>query len=389
MPSLIPKSSYEVRPRLAVEIRPEGVFAARANDAVGLLAQVARAELPRQAVQPGLRQQNITDPQRVSAAVRQVLGQLQQGKLRDVTLIVPDAAVRVILLDFDTLPSDADEAIAVIRFRLTRLLPFPTDAAQISYQVMTERARQLQVLTVAIPYTVLAEYEAVVRDAGFEPGAVLPSTLAVAGAVSDAAPGGSGLAALVVNCSADTLTTAILRRGELLLHRTLETAPTALDQPAQLPSESAITVLPTLPADGIYAAAVEPREYGADDLSGDSLDEGPVVESFIPARELTEAEAQSAAIELQRAVAVAAAYYEDSLAVPPESVLTAGSMSAHRIGVLLEGSGLRTRELLQNDDLLATATTPVPHGLLAGLRGALRNDSRPGARTGARAGARA
>lgn len=395
MPSLIPKSSYEARPRLAVEIRPEGVYAARANDASGLLAQVARAELPLQAVQPGLQQRNITDPQRVSAAVRQVLGQLQEGKLRDVTLIVPDAAVRVVLLDFDTLPSDADDALAVIRFRLAKLLPFPADAAQISYQVMTERARQLQVLAVAIPYAVLAEYEAAVRAAGFEPGAVLPSTLAVASAVDDAAPGVSKMAALVINTSADTMTTAILRRGELLLHRTLETAPAALAQPAQLPAETAVTVLPTMPRDGLYAAA-EPREYGADDLPGDDVDEGPVVESFVSARELFEAERQSAAIELQRAVAVAAAYYEDSLATPPDFVLTAGSVSAQQVTELLKGFDLQVRELLQPEDLLATATTPVPRGLLAGLRGALRSDGRTSARPsrirsrfGAASGARA
>ncbi|WP_419806100.1 type IV pilus biogenesis protein PilM [Terriglobus sp.] len=387
MPSLIPKSSYEARPRIAVEIRPEGVFAARANDASGFMAQVARAELPRQAVQPGLRQQNITDPQRVAAAVRQVLGQLQQGKLRDVTLIVPDAAVRVILLDFDSLPSDTDDALAVVRFRLAKLLPFPTDAAQISYQVMTERARQLQVLTVAIPYAVLAEYEAAVRDAGFEPGAVLPSTLAVASAVNDAAPGASGTAALVINTSADTMTTAILRRGELLLHRMLETAPAALAPAAQLPAASSIAVVPTMPVDGMYAA-VEPREYGADDLAGSDVDEGPVVESFVPARELAEAEATATALEMQRAVAVAAAYYEDSLAAPPELVLTSGSMSALQVAVLLEGSGLQTRELMQAGDLLGTVTTPMPYGLLAGLRGALRNDARIVTRPGARVGAR-
>ena len=383
MPSLIPKSSYEVRPRIAVEIRPEGVFAGRANDASGVLAQVARAELPPSTVQPGLRQRNIADPQRVAEAVRQVLVQLQQGKLRDVTLIVPDAAVRVILLDFDTLPSDADDALAVIRFRLAKLLPFPVDAAQISFQVMTERARQLQVLTVAIPSLVLAEYEAAVRDAGFEPGAVLPSTLAVASAVDDAAQ----TAALLVNCSTDTMTTAILRRGELLLHRTLETGPAALAEPPLLPAESAIAVVPTVPADGNHVAA-EPREYGADDLSGANVDEGPVVESFIPARELVEAEMLSAAIELQRALAVAAAYFEDSLAVPPELVLTAGSVSAPQIAALLDGSGLEARELLRDDDVLSTATTPVPHGLLAGLRGALRNDARSAARTGVRSGAR-
>lgn len=384
MPSLIPKSSYQVRPRLAVEIRPGGVFGARASDGSGQLAQIARAELPIHAVQPGLRQQNITDPVRVTAAVREVLAQLQQGKLRDVSLIVPDGAVRVNLLDFDTLPSDADEALAVIRFRLAKLLPFHTDAAQISYQVMTERARQLQVLTAAIPYAVLAEYEAAVRDAGFEPGAVLSSTLAVASAVDENAPGAAQVAALVVNTGVDSLTTAILRRGELLLHRTLETEPAALVEPAQLPSASAVMVMPTMPVDGMYAAAVEPREYGADDLAGADVDEGPVVESFLPARELAEAEVLNAVMEVRRAVAVAAAYYEDSLAVPPEVVLTAGNMSAEHVATLLEGSGLRTRELLDTGDILPTATAPVPPGLLAGLRGALRNDARSGTRTGAR-----
>ncbi|GAA3760094.1 type IV pilus biogenesis protein PilM [Terriglobus aquaticus] len=384
MPSLIPRSSFETRPRLAVEIRPEGVFAARAADASGILAQVARAELPRFAVQPGLRDRNLNDPARVSAAVRQVLTQLQQGKLRDVTLIVPDAAVRVILLDFDALPTDSDEALAVVRFRLSRLLPFPVDAAQISYQVMTDRARQLQVLTVAIPLLVLAEYEAAVRDAGFEPGAVLPSTLAVVGAIDEAAPGASAAAALLVNCSTDTMTTAIVRRGELLLHRTLETVPAALAEPSSLPPDTAVAVVPTLPAEAAFAAAAEPRQYGADDLAGVAVDEGPVVESFVPARDLVEAETYSAAIEIQRAVAVAAAYYEDQLAAPPSSVFTAGSLTAHQIGELLDGSGLTARELLQPEDLQPTVTTPVPHGLLAGLRGALRNESRTAVRPVAR-----
>jgi len=36
----------------------------------------------------------------------------------------------------------------------------------------------LHVLAVAMPRELLADYESVVREAGFEPGAVLPSTLA-------------------------------------------------------------------------------------------------------------------------------------------------------------------------------------------------------------------
>ncbi len=363
MPSFIPKSSFEVRPRLAVEIRPEGVFGARTNDAGGTLAQVARAELLPGAVVPSLRAGNIAHPAAVTAALRQILGQLQAGKLRDVSVIVPDLAVRVVLLDFDSLPSSVDDALPVVRFRLAKLLPFPVDAAQVSYQVMAERGRQLQVLAVAIPYDVLAEYEAVVREAGFEPGAVLPSTLAVASAIDDAAQ----TAALFVNGSPTSLTTAILRRGEILLHRTLELHTGA----AAVAAETFLPDVAVLPAS--VGGAVDPTEYGADDLSGAATDEGPVVEEFVSLRQTAEEALARTELEVLQAISVAAAYYEDSLAVPPEAVLTAGTVSATDLAGLLVDSGLRTREVLLPADILGTATVPVPHGLLAGLRGALRN----------------
>ncbi len=364
MPSLIPKSSYEVRPRLAVEIRPEGVYGARANDASGTLAQVAKAELFPGAVVPSLRLGNIADRGAVVAALRQVLSALQTGKLRDVTVIVPDLSVRVLLLDFDALPSSVEDALSVVRFRLAKLLPFSPDAAQVSYQVMGQRARQLQVLAVAIPYEVLFEYESAVREAGFEPGAVLPSTLAVAGAIDDAAQ----TAALLVNGSESALTTAILRRGEILLHRTLEMHPPTLTVEDE--ATNAIAVLPPAVFANDDANALE---YGADDLAGADVDEGPVVEEFVPVRDVVAADHERTLLELQQAVSVAAAYYEDSLAAPPEAILTAGTLSSRALAELMTESGLRTREVLQAPDLLATATTQVPHGLLAGLRGALRS----------------
>lgn len=360
MPSLIPKSSYEVRPRLAVEIRPEGVYGARSNDAGGAIAQVARAELPPGSVVPSLRLGNIADRGEVVNAVRHVLTTFQTGKLRDVSVIVPDLAVRVLLLDFDSLPSSLDEALPVVRFRLAKLLPFSPDAAQVSYQVMGQRARQLQVLAVAIPYEVLFEYESVVREAGFEPGAVLPSTLAVASAVDDAAQ----TAALLVNGSASSLTTAILRRGEILLHRTLEM------QPAKIVADAPLEMVAVLPP---TASGYDPVEYGADDLAGTEVSEGPVVEEFVPVAEVLEADHERTTMEVRQAISVAAAYYEDSLAAPPEALLTAGTISSAGLAELMADVGLQTREVLQTADLLPTATTPVAHGLLAGLRGALRS----------------
>ena len=66
------------------------------------------------------------------------------------------------------------------------------------------------------PAAILAEYESAVREAGYEPGVVLPSTLAALAAVSTEEP------SLVINRNGGSVTTAITRQNELLLHRTLE-----------------------------------------------------------------------------------------------------------------------------------------------------------------------
>src|ERR1700722_10468877 len=97
-------TSLGTRPRLAVEVRSEGVVAARAEDAAALLTAVSRADLADGAVVPGLKPGNVVDRAVVVAAVRRALeGVAVRASERYVTLIVPDAAVRVLLLDFDQL----------------------------------------------------------------------------------------------------------------------------------------------------------------------------------------------------------------------------------------------------------------------------------------------
>ena len=345
MPTFLPKSVTEVRPRIAVELRPEGVYAAMSHDAAGLLAEVGRAELRPGALVPSLRAGNVVDRVAVIGALRQALGSLPAGKGRDVTVIVPDSAVRVLLLDFDTLPSDVEEALPVVRFRLTKLLPFHPELAQVSYQVMSQHSRMLQVLAVAVPTEVLDEYEGVVREAGFEPGAVLPSTLAVAAALDDAGP----TASLLVNGSEFAVTTAIVRRGELLLHRTLELKSDLMGDAAEAAGVEPATVAVAAQFDPISAAAQMQM----------------LVENGIADRD-------RAAMELLQAISVAAAYYEDSLNTAPEEILTAGTLSVEALNAMLVESGLRARDVLQSQDLLATAGN-APRSLLAGLRGALKS----------------
>jgi type IV pilus assembly protein PilM len=202
----------------------------------------------------------------------------------------------------------------------------------------------LQVLVVAIPNEVLAEYESAVREAGFEPGTVMPSTLAVAAALDET----GSAATLLVNASEFAATTAILRRGELLLHRTLELKSSAM-------------------AEAAAGVAFEPANVAIDaELSAGSVAE------LVQSSALTDAaDADRASLELLQAISVAAAYFEDSLNVAPTEVLTAGTLSARALGEMIAESGMEARDVLQSSDLLEG--TSIPHGLLAGLRGALKS----------------
>ncbi len=203
-----------MRPKLACEIRPEGVMAARPGRRPGEMVMAFTA-LPEGAVLAGLKVPNLGDPRSVTSAVEAALGEIgvRSGAL---TVVVPDAAARVLLLDFDTLPSKRQEALSVVRFRLRKMVPFDVEGAAVSYQIMAERKGQLNVMVTVMPGDVLEEYEHAVRDAGFDPGAVLPSTVAAAAAVTDSGP------TLMVNHTGASVTTAITQGDEMLLHRSMD-----------------------------------------------------------------------------------------------------------------------------------------------------------------------
>jgi type IV pilus assembly protein PilM len=114
---LIP-TTLGTRPRLAVEIRPEGVIAARAEDAQAIVSAVAQAAPQGGAAVPVLTGDAALAGRRETiAAVKKALEAVAQ-KERQTTLVLPDAAVRVLLLEFEQLPTKPVEALAVVRFRL-------------------------------------------------------------------------------------------------------------------------------------------------------------------------------------------------------------------------------------------------------------------------------
>jgi len=387
--------SLGTRPRLACEVRAEGVVAARAEDALAVLSAVARVPLAAEIVVPRLQGDDesasttgvggdAAGRAAVVAALRKALEAVSL-RSREVTLIVPDAAVRVLLLDFDELPAKPVEALPVVRFRLKKLLPFDADNAAISYQVMATAKGSLQVLAVAMPRQLLDDYESVVREAGFEPGAVLPSTLAaLAGLPEQEAP------LLVVNAGREGVTTAIVKAGVLLLHRTV-------DLGADLRADAAAAQLAAL-ADQIPPAASEtwqrqePASFNEQNDSAAAIEASSLAQEIVleVAQEIVLEVAQEivaerslseTAIEVAQAVSVAAAYFEDTLQMPPSAIRAAGTLGAATLSALLAEARvgpLIVQEMLQSSMLGAGATSAgspggVPLGWLAGVRGALAN----------------
>ncbi|MGZ7093603.1 MAG: type IV pilus biogenesis protein PilM [Candidatus Angelobacter sp.] len=204
------------KPKLACEIAADRVLAGRVTEnGDGLEASAAR-ELAPGSVVPDLVETNLKQRAAVREGIESALGGVA-GRSRDVIAIVPDAAVRIMLVDFETLPSDHEEALGVVRFRLKKSLPFDVDKAKVSYHAQKVREEIKVVAAVALG-TVIDDYEAAFKEAGFNPGVVLPSTLAALGAAEGKKP------TLVIKVDAHTTSLAILNEDQLQLFRTLENA---------------------------------------------------------------------------------------------------------------------------------------------------------------------
>jgi type IV pilus assembly protein PilM len=315
----------QLRPRLACELRPEGIVAAAGASANGALSRIAWEPLPDGALQPSLHAGNLVDPVRVASAIESALGSVADSS-RDVTLILPDACVRVLLVDFDSLPHKQSEALPIVSFRLKKLLPFEVEEASVSYQVLSSSKSQVRVLAVAIHKQVLTEFESAVRTADYEPGAVLPSTLAALAALDD-----STTPTLLVNANNYGVTTAIVHAGELQLHRAV----------------------------GFTTGVVHGEETESAPRSGVAVQ--------TPAATLLQH-----AAEIVQTVNIVSAWSEDTLGAYPGTAYAAGSYPAAAIQEIFSAAATFNEVVGSSHMLAEAATANVPRHWLAGVLGALR-----------------
>jgi type IV pilus assembly protein PilM len=211
----MPSSNQKVaRPRLACEITPEGIIAARASEKQPRVEVFAGWRLKEGVLAPGLNGPNVLNPEALRTALGGALGTVA-GKSRDVIVVLPDVAIRVALLDFEALPAKPDEAEPVIRFRLKKSLPFDVEQAVLAYDVARSNGN-VRVVAAVSPRTIIEEYETALRDAGYSPGVVLPSSLAALGLIDGERP------TLILKVDPTHITITAVERQELRLVRTLD-----------------------------------------------------------------------------------------------------------------------------------------------------------------------
>ena len=256
------------RPPAAVELSPEGVLAAalpaaRARRGASTPEQgcvYAFAPLAPGALVPSLDEPNLRAPEAVASAIDATLAQVAP-RARAVTLILPDTLVRIFVLDFDSLPAKASEAVSVVRFRLRKMVPFDVESAGVSYQVLAQNESECKAIAAVVPGPVLTEYEAVVRAAGYEPGAVLSSSLAAL-AVTDSTEG-----VMAANVSARSITTTVSSGQDLLLYRTLDLPSEPATRAAEIARSIAVATayfedkLGAPPRKLYYAGIQSPSEF--------------------------------------------------------------------------------------------------------------------------------
>ena len=207
----------EPRPRLACEITSQNIIAARAKSNASALEVHTVRRLDQNLIQPSLAVGNVTSNTGLAQSIAGALSAVG-GRKRDVVAIIPDAAVRVLLIDFDTLPDKTAEAEPIIRFRLRKSVPFDADQAALSFHSYRKNGA-VKVLAAVTPREVREEYESAFRTGGYEPGYLVPSTLAALHAMEADRP------TLLVKIDGNFISVAIADQNELVFYRMLDVVP--------------------------------------------------------------------------------------------------------------------------------------------------------------------
>jgi type IV pilus assembly protein PilM len=213
-------------PEAVFEVSPRGIAWAQTRN-----PQPAWTSLPEGTLEVSPLENNIRNAEAFAAAVRAAAGNGEARGRRRAALILPDYCARVTVLDFDAFPSEPEEQLQLVRFRIRRVVPFDVEHAVVACfpQPRAGGSKRVDVVAAVVNMEVASHYETPFRAAGLHCGFVTLSALASlslppADAPFDATP------RVVAKLSGDTLAVSLLEEARLRLFRCVQIGEEGLEE---------------------------------------------------------------------------------------------------------------------------------------------------------------
>ncbi len=216
LPDPPPPLVFEIGEELLVGVR-------RAGAAVEARAE---RELPAGVMDISSREVRAVDADLLRTLFKEMLVELAPIPRPYAAVFLPDAASRLAVLDFDTLPSKPQDLRSLIEFRLKKAVPFDISSARIDYQIQISRGAT-SVLAAAASEESVRTFEQLCSGFGLHLGFVSPSSASMLNLVS------VNEMTLVTKLGGSTMTMTAVDEAAVRLVRSVET-PAGLDEATEL-----------------------------------------------------------------------------------------------------------------------------------------------------------
>jgi type IV pilus assembly protein PilM len=211
---------YEPPPSLGVEFSAAGIAAAQWAPGAGVMEQFDIEPLPEGALRASPVRENVAQHEEVQRVLRQVLERVTHRHGGNIALLLPDAAARVSVVNFEQLPQSPHERLPLIRWRLKKTVPFEIDDAALAYHRQGASAQGEELAIAVSPLPIIRQYEALVESLGFDAGFVTLSSLAALGLVSPAEQHGAGV--MLIRGLGGLLTILVVSPAKIRVFRATE-----------------------------------------------------------------------------------------------------------------------------------------------------------------------
>lgn len=199
-------------PAYAFEISESGIAWAATDDGP---PRSGFERFPGPAVEVSPLKDNILDADLFSETIEHI-ALAAPAKRRTAALILPDYCGRVMVLDFDTLPSKAEEREALVKFRMKKSVPYDIDTAAVSFAVQHQDGKRHEIVAAVVSLEIVARYESVFHSRGFHTGLVTTSSIAALNLIRTAG------VTVAARLNGRMLTVSVVEDGRIKLVRCVE-----------------------------------------------------------------------------------------------------------------------------------------------------------------------